>query len=159
MNDIWAPWRGEYVGSPKADGCIFCSAPQHDDPLIITADEHCYAIMNRFPYTAGHCMVVPFRHVSDLSDLTGEEAASLTRLTQMLVKAIRSTMTPDGFNVGCNIGAAAGAGYADHLHMHIVPRWNGDTNFMPVIGKVHTISEHIESTRSKIRQALNGNGS
>lgn len=150
MINIWAPWRMEYVKSPKENTCIFCNAPKNNDPLILREESTCFAIMNRFPYTTGHCMVAPYRHVGDLSEIDDQEFIQIMSLVKTMVNAVRSAMNPQGFNVGCNIGSVSGAGIADHLHIHIVPRWDGDTNFMPVISDVHMISEHIEKTRDKI---------
>jgi ATP adenylyltransferase len=154
MKDIWAPWRIEYIQGPKPSSCVFCDAVRQGDPLVLKKGTGCFAIMNRFPYTAGHCMVVPDRHVGDLAELTPEEVSAVMSLVSDLMTAIRSVMHPDGFNVGCNIGKVAGAGIADHFHMHVVPRWSGDTNFMPVLGEVRIISEHITLTRDKIAKAL-----
>jgi ATP adenylyltransferase len=154
MKDIWAPWRIEYIQGPKPGSCVFCDAVKDGDPLILKRGQGCFAIMNRFPYTAGHCLVVPDRHVGDLLELTPEEIAAVMSLVNDLMTAIRASMHTDGFNVGCNIGKVAGAGIADHFHMHVVPRWNGDTNFMPVLGDVRIISEHIMQTRDKIAKEL-----
>jgi ATP adenylyltransferase len=154
MKDLWAPWRIEYIQGPKPGACVFCEALTHDDPLVLKRGQGCFAIMNRFPYTAGHCMVLPDRHVGDLADLEPGEISAIMSLVGELMAAIRATMNPEGFNVGCNIGKVAGAGIAEHFHMHVVPRWNGDTNFMPVLDDVHIISEHIMKTRDKIAKAL-----
>lgn len=150
MKNIWAPWRIEYIQGPKPSSCVFCEAAKQEDPLVITRKEGCFAIMNRFPYTAGHCMVVPNRHVGDLAELTPREISAIMALVSDLMAALRASMHPEGFNVGCNIGKVSGAGIAEHFHMHVVPRWNGDTNFMPVLDDVHIISEHITRTRDKI---------
>ncbi|MRR35940.1 HIT domain-containing protein [bacterium] len=150
MKNIWAPWRMEYIKGPKNNSCVFCDALADDDPLILKRGSLVYAIMNRFPYTAGHCMVLPFRHVGDLSDLSKDETGEIMSLTRDITLAMRKAMSPDGFNIGCNIGASAGAGIAEHFHMHIVPRWTGDTNFMPVLDDARIISEHIMLTRNKI---------
>ena len=154
MSNLWAPWRMEYITKPKDKSCIFCTAPKEGDGFILTSGKRCFSIMNRFPYTSGHCMVAPYRHVSDLTDLNPEELSEMMTMTQEILAAIRTTMNPEGFNVGCNLGTVAGAGIADHIHMHIVPRWKGDTNFMPVLGSVHVISEYITCTRDKIRENL-----
>ena len=154
MNNIWAPWRVEYVTGSKDKSCIFCSASKDRPDLIITSGKLCFALMNRFPYTTGHCMVAPYRHVGDLIELTQEEASEIMSMAQVIIAATRAALTTEGFNVGFNIGTVAGAGIADHLHMHIVPRWKGDTNFMPVLGDVHIISEHITMTRDKIKRNL-----
>ena len=144
----------EYITAPKRNSCIFCSAPSDGDHLILMREHRCFSIMNRFPYTTGHCMVAPYRHIGDLGNLEKEELADILDMVKKIVSAIQSSMNPQGFNIGCNIGTVAGAGIPDHLHFHIVPRWNGDTNFMPVISDVHIISEHIERTRDKIMENL-----
>lgn len=154
MNVIWAPWRVEYITQPKDSMCILCNAPLNNDPLILKKGRECYAIMNRFPYTAGHSLIVPYRHVGDLTDLSNEEVSEIMSLIKDIMSATRRAMNPDGFNLGCNIGSVAGAGIADHFHMHVVPRWNGDTNFMPVLADVHVISEYIKETRDKISENL-----
>ena len=154
MNNIWAPWRVEYITAPKDASCILCTAPRNGDHLILTKGKLCFAIMNRFPYTTGHCMVAPYRHVGDLSEITPDETSEIMSMVKDIVSAIRSSINPQGFNIGCNLGVVAGAGIADHIHMHIVPRWNGDTNFMPVLGDVHIISDHIENTFAKIKGYL-----
>ncbi len=154
MKNIWAPWRIEYITGPKNNGCVFCDAPANNDPLILKKGGLVYAIMNRFPYTAGHCLVLPRRHVGDLTDLTPDETGEIMAMAQDITLAMRKALRPDGFNIGCNIGASAGAGIAEHFHMHIVPRWTGDTNFMPVLDDVHIISEHILQTRNKICENL-----
>lgn len=154
MKTIWAPWRIDYILSEKGGSCVFCTSPGEDDGLIITRGDLCFAIMNRFPYTTGHCMVAPYRHVGALDDLSGEELSEMMAMVQRVVSACRAAMHPEGFNIGCNMGTVAGAGIADHLHMHVVPRWKGDTNFMPVIGDVHVISEHIAKTLERIKVKL-----
>jgi ATP adenylyltransferase len=154
MNTIWAPWRIDYILSEKNSSCIFCAAPQQEDGLILVRGDLCFAVMNRFPYTTGHCMVSPYRHIGDINGLTREELSDMMSMVQNIIAAVRKAMNPDGFNVGCNLGTVAGAGIADHLHIHIVPRWRGDTNFMPVLGDVHIISEHIVKTLNKIKENL-----
>lgn len=154
MNNIWAPWRAEYILKTKKGGCVFCDALACNDPLIINTSETCFAIMNRFPYTAGHLMVAPKRHCGDIEALTENEANDMFSMVRKLVGALKKSMQPEGVNVGINLGAAAGAGVADHMHIHIVPRWIGDMNFMPVTADVHMISEHIEKTLEKIKGAI-----
>ncbi len=156
MKNLWAPWRAEYILSPKSQqqACLFCEAPAREDSLVIKKAPHCFALMNRFPYTTGHCLVAPYRHLADLTDLDANESGAMMELVRELIEAIRTAMHPDGFNVGCNLGSVAGAGIEDHLHIHIVPRWKGDTNFIPVISEVHLISEHLLKTRDKIRESL-----
>ena len=154
MSTLWAPWRNEYISRPKDPSCVFCVAPQNNDPLILKKGASSFAIMNRFPYTTGHCLVAPYRHEGDIIEISEEELRDITSLIKEIVAAIRKAMNPDGFNVGSNIGSVAGAGIADHFHVHIVPRWAGDTNFMPVITDTHVISEHIMKTRDKIAEIL-----
>jgi ATP adenylyltransferase len=140
--------------APKQEGCIFCDAKKGGHSLLIKKNDSSFAIMNRFPYNAGHCMVAPLRHTGDINDLNDEEGADMFRLVKELTAAIKNTMRPGGFNIGINMGAVAGAGIVGHIHVHIVPRWNGDTNFMPVLSEVHIVSEHIEKTLEKIKGAL-----
>ena len=156
MSTLWAPWRSEYITRPKDSSCVFCAAPQNNDSLILKKGAISFVIINMFPYTACHFLVAPYRHVGDIVELNEEELRDINSLVQEVVAAIRKAMNPNGFNVGVNIGSAAGAGIADHLHVHIVPRWAGDTNFMPVIAETHIISEHIMKTRGKIAQVLGG---
>jgi ATP adenylyltransferase len=154
MNNMWAPWRMEYIKGEKASSCIFCTSPKGKDDLILTKGKLSYAIMNRFPYTAGHTLVAPYRHVGDLVDLSSDESSEIMSMTNIIITAVRLAMKAQGFNVGYNIGKTAGAGIAEHLHLHIVPRWDGDINFMPVLSDVHIISEHIEQTRDKIKRYI-----
>lgn len=144
--NLWAPWRIEYVRGPKGVGCVFCEAlaagadPEH---LVLHRGESVFVILNRYPYTAGHLMVVPNRHVAGMEELGGQEAAELWELAVRARSALEKAFRPEGYNVGLNLGQAAGAGVKDHLHLHVVPRWVGDTNFMPVLGGVHVISQHL----------------
>lgn len=136
---VWAPWRMEYIHMAPEDkpkGCIFCNKPKDDkdeDDLILYRGKSVFVIMNRYPYNNGHLMVVPYRHLSDYNDLTKDELLELGEVTQMSIEILKKKMSPNGFNVGFNIGESAGAGIAEHIHQHIVPRWTGDTNFMPVL--------------------------
>ncbi|MCD4823909.1 MAG: HIT domain-containing protein [Phycisphaerae bacterium] len=158
-SNLWAPWRMEYIDSlsDKQAGCFLCE--NRDDPdrdaehLVVWRGPETFAILNRFPYTGGHCLVAPYAHVGELADL---ETAVLTELMEMvrdLQLAITRAIRPEGFNIGINLGHCAGAGLPGHLHMHIVPRWAGDTNFMPVLGDVHVVPEFLSKTRLKILQA------
>jgi ATP adenylyltransferase len=143
---IWAPWRIEYIRGPKGEGCIFCGALGGDadrDNLVLTRGEGVFVILNRFPYTAGHMMVVPNRHVADPEDLELGEVTEIWSLFVRAKAALGQVFRPHGYNVGVNLGVAAGAGVADHLHLHVVPRWAGDTNFMPAVGEVTVISQHL----------------
>ena len=158
MERLWAPWRMQYVaGAAKSEGCIFCEkwkAGEDAENLLLCRGETCFTILNLFPYNNGHLMVVPVRHVADIVDLAPAEHAEMFRQMQRAVTALRETMRPHGFNVGFNLGQAAGAGIADHLHLHVVPRWTGDTNFMPVLGDTRVISEALEETYRKLKKEL-----
>jgi ATP adenylyltransferase len=154
---LWAPWRSEYVGAPKGDGCIFCAAAAgrgREAELVVQRGERCFTILNAFPYASGHVMVLPNRHVGGLEELDEDELAELMRLARQAVAALREMMKPTGFNLGLNLGAVAGAGVGDHLHLHIVPRWEGDTNFMPVIAGTRVISEALAATARRLRASL-----
>lgn len=157
MERLWAPWRLEYIVAERVEGCIFCVFPQQDDDRknhILYRGKHAYVIMNAFPYSNAHLLVPPYRHVADLSELTDDENLEIMQLTQKCIKAIRDVCNPDGFNIGINQGTAAGAGIADHIHLHVVPRWNGDTNFMPVFADVKVIPESLDKTYLKLKAAF-----
>lgn len=157
MKQIWAPWRLEYIKEPGAEGCIFCEAAagQHDrQSLVVARGQRCFVIMNLFPYNAGHVMVVPYRHRSRLVELDDEELLELMRFVDRSIRAQERVFQPEGFNVGMNLGRAAGAGIDDHLHIHVVPRWVGDTNFMPVLGDVKVIPEHLEATYGRLAEGF-----
>jgi ATP adenylyltransferase len=148
---LWAPWRIEYITGPKAGECIFCAAGASRDGgsgQVVEGGDTCFTMLNAFPYASGHVMVAPYRHVGEL------EALEVMVLARRVVSALREVMAPDGFNAGFNIGQVAGAGYADHLHLHVVPRWRGDTNFMPVLGGTRVISQALEETREALAAAL-----
>ncbi|NOZ62146.1 MAG: HIT domain-containing protein [Calditrichaeota bacterium] len=156
MKKLWAPWRIEYIEMPKEDGseCIFCEKPaqqRDEENLILYRGKTCFIIFNRFPYNNGHLMIVPFKHTSDLNDLSAEEKLELMNLLIASQRALSELMSPQGFNIGMNLGLVAGAGVKDHLHFHIVPRWNGDTNFMPVLAETKVISEGLEQTYRKLK--------
>lgn len=154
MQRLWAPWRLEYIVGEKIDGCIFCIFPKETDDLknkILARGDHAFVIMNTFPYSNGHLMTVPYRHTGDFTSLSAEESLEMMQLTQRSVQVLKRAFNPDAFNIGVNQGTAAGAGIADHIHMHIVPRWNGDTNFMPVFADVKVIPEALETTYSKLK--------
>jgi ATP adenylyltransferase len=158
MERVWAPWRMEFVekGS-KVQGCIFCLFPAEigDEAdrrnLILGRSAHAFVILNRFPYTSGHLMVIPRRHTAVLEELPADEIADVSFLLQKTVKHLKDTYKPDGFNVGMNLGHSAGAGIADHLHWHVVPRWTGDTNFMPVVSDTRVMIEQLDRTWEKLR--------
>ena len=137
--------------------CVFCEKPRQEcdaQNLIVYRGQYTYIILNVFPYNNGHLMVIPYHHTAEMTELPPETLAEMMRLTQLALKALKRAMRPDGFNVGMNLGRAAGAGIAEHLHLHIVPRWNGDTNFMPVIGNTRVLPEALERTWEKVRAAL-----
>jgi ATP adenylyltransferase len=155
---LWAPWRIDYIKGEKPDDCIFCSKPALDDDpaLIVYRGERCFVLLNAFPYTSGHVMVAPYAHLGDLPDLDEATSLELIALTQRSIRAIRAAYRPEGFNVGANLGSVAGAGVADHVHLHVVPRWEGDTNFMPVLGEVRVLPESLEDTHRTLKEAFAG---
>ncbi|MEM4658688.1 MAG: HIT domain-containing protein [Candidatus Methanosuratincola sp.] len=157
MKTLWAPWRIEYIrGEGKTPGCIFCDKPKETNDranLILYRGKTCYMMMNRYPYSNGHIMVLPLRHTKMLEDLTSEEKLELMDQIVLGTEALK-VFSPDGFNIGMNLGRAAGAGIEDHLHFHVVPRWSGDTNFMPVIGDVRVIPEYLEETYTRLAGSL-----
>jgi ATP adenylyltransferase len=143
-----------HIGGPKPAGCIFCehpSAPDARGALVLATAEHGSVMLNKFPYANGHVMVAPHRHTADLDELPAVEYAGLSELLRRAVGVLREEFHPEGLNVGLNLGAAAGAGIADHLHWHVVPRWVGDTNFMPLIGEVRVMPEHLEAVYDRLR--------
>ncbi|HXT34006.1 MAG TPA: HIT domain-containing protein [Chloroflexota bacterium] len=149
METLWAPWRLEYIKGPKAVGCIFCAAlAANDDPenLIVWRGETCFVMLNRYPYNNGHLMVVPYAHRPGIDDLSAEIVAEFMALTQRAIGVLRDAIAPTGFNIGINQGVSAGAGVADHVHLHVVPRWIGDTNFMPVLGATRVLPESLASS-------------
>ncbi len=160
MQHLFAPWRFAYVSqADSSGGCIFCEAARNEaDPLTLARGERSFALLNRYPYTSGHTMVAPFSHVGDLAELDADALVDVMRLGQRVVRALRRVYQPHGFNVGFNLGEAAGAGIATHLHLHVVPRWRGDTNFMTVNAEVRVLPEDLAETRAKLRQALEADG-
>ena len=153
MKQLWAPWRLEYIASAdEQNGCVFCLAEAGDDEerLVVHRGELGFALLNKFPYASGHLMVAPRRHVSEFGDLDDAEALELHRLAREGMVALGETFAPQGFNVGWNLGRIAGAGIVDHVHLHVVPRWAGDTNFMPVLADVKVLPEHLAETRRKL---------
>lgn len=156
VEQLWAPWRMRYIKADdksEGEGCIFCFKPQSDkdkENLILYRSTHNFVIMNLYPYNNGHLMIVPYQHAPDLAALPAETCTDFMVTTQKALAALRASMNPDGFNLGMNLGRTAGAGIDDHVHMHIVPRWNGDTNFMPVIGNVKVMPEYIAETYDRL---------
>jgi ATP adenylyltransferase len=145
MNKLWAPWRNVFIKVKKIKGCIFCVKGKKDKGLfIIKRSRHSFAMLNIYPYNNGHIMVSPFRHAKDLKALKDEELLDIIKLTRDMQALLEKKLRPHGFNIGINTGKAAGAGYKDHLHIHIVPRWKGDTNFMPVIANTKVMPESLK---------------
>jgi len=157
MDRLWTPWRLSYVtttGAPRPD-CVFCDALlRGDEPLMAWVGQRAFIILNKFPYNNGHLMVVPGRHVARLADLEPDELLELMTLSQAAEQALGAVYAPHGFNLGINLGRSAGAGIADHLHVHVVPRWDGDTSFMTVCGETRVLPEELPATAARIRDAL-----
>jgi len=155
MDRLWAPWRMEYIRQGNAEeGCIFCTFPAEGcdrEKLILERGEKAFIILNAFPYSNGHLMVTPFRHTGDLDDLEPDEMLEMMQLTRRAVNLLKASFRPDGFNIGINMGRAAGAGIADHVHIHVVPRWSGDTNFMAVLGDVRVIPESLVAVYAALK--------
>ena len=155
MERLWAPWRLEYIKSAgDEDGCIFCAALEGDDEerLVVHRGRRAIVLLNKFPYVSGHIMVAPNRHVGDYAELEDEEVLALHRLASSGMGALAELYAPQGYNVGWNLGRVAGAGVLDHVHLHVVPRWAGDTNFMPVLADVKVLPEHLANTRRKLAE-------
>ncbi|GAA5002175.1 HIT domain-containing protein [Actinopolymorpha pittospori] len=159
---LWTPHRMAYIlgesrpsGDGPGDGCPFCDIPRRSDEegLVVTRGKYAYALLNLYPYNPGHLMVCPFRHVADYTDLTAEETVELADLTKQAMRALRAASGAQGFNIGMNQGPVAGAGIAAHLHQHVVPRWGGDTNFMPVVGRTKVLPALLRDTRGLLAQA------
>lgn len=147
MEHLWAPWRIGYILREKETGCFLCRKPQAATDAanhILIRDRTCFALLNTYPYNAGHLMVAPYKHTSELDDLTEQELADLMTLTRRCKQVLARALKPDGFNIGINLGRAAGAGVEDHVHIHIVPRWNGDTNFMTVTGDLRVVPQALD---------------
>jgi ATP adenylyltransferase len=152
MDRLWSPWRLEYVTRGKPDtGCVFCEAPRTHDSFIVFEGATGYVILNKYPYNNGHLMAVPYRHVDSLGALAAEELQELALLTQRSEAALLEAYHPQGINIGINLGRAAGAGILEHIHVHAVPRWIGDSNFMTAIGETRVLPEDLESTARKLR--------
>ena len=159
MESLHAPWRIEYILAPKPRlvESLFTHIAQSGDDvanLVIARDRTCYALLNRYPYNGGHLMVVPYKASPDLDGLTEMELADLWKLVRRCVNALAAVMKPDGYNIGINLGKVAGAGITDHVHIHVVPRWNGDTNFMPVIGNTSVVPQALADLAAQLRAAL-----
>lgn len=158
---LWAPWRMRYVTGEKPAGCFLCQ--KHEDPhdaenYVICRGNRCYVVLNLFPYNPGHLMIVPYEHLASVEDLDEETLSEMMILVSRCVTLLQKTMSPSGFNVGMNIGRVAGAGVAEHVHAHVVPRWEGDANFMPVLASTRVLPEELRSTYDRLREAWNSVG-
>ena len=154
MKQLWAPWRMEYIRMEKPEGCILCDKPKESDDItsyILYRGDKNFVIMNAYPYNSGHLMIAPYRHVASLEKLTDEELGEHFQIVSRSVKVLKQVFKPDGFNIGINMGRVVGAGIDDHVHTHIVPRWLGDTNFMPVTGDTKVINEALSETYKKLQ--------
>ncbi|MGZ8578861.1 MAG: HIT family protein [Actinomycetota bacterium] len=157
MDHLWSPWRMQYIQEakeePEGGGCVFCAIPEAEPETerVLVRGELAYVVLNKFPYNPGHLLVVPLRHVGELEDVTPEENGELQALLQRSIRAIRRTADPHGFNIGLNLGRIAGAGIPEHLHWHVVPRWSGDTNFMPVVGDTRVLPELLAETYQRLK--------
>jgi len=157
MKQLWSPWRISYIRGEKPAGCVFCNAPANadaEDNLVLFRGQHSYVMMNRYPYTNGHLMVIPYAHLAMLTDVPPEAQIEMLQEVNMCVEVLREVMNPQGYNIGLNLGAAAGAGIRDHLHWHVVPRWVGDTNFMGVIGETNVIVEGLRECFAQLKPAF-----
>ena len=156
MKRLWAPWRMDYITEAARPGCLFCRVIDHpDDPdaeLVVWRPQGALVLLNKFPYNPGHAMVAPAAHRGGLEDLDDIQSTDLMRAVRRTIAVLKASMQPEGFNIGANNGRAAGAGIPDHVHLHVVPRWNGDTNFMPVLGDLKVVNEHLLQTAAKLRE-------
>jgi ATP adenylyltransferase len=159
MERLWAPWRMKFIEElrDKGSGCLFCELGTEGDDrerLVLHRGKHCYTVMNRFPYTNGHLMIVPYKHTGNLVELGGEEYAELMGTCAHSLEIMGKALSAEGFNCGFNFGNVAGAGITDHVHMHVVPRWRGDSNFMPIISDTRTMPEYLEDTYDKLKDGF-----
>ncbi len=157
MDNLWSPWRLPYILSARQESCFLCEAVQSDQDranLVLFRGRRAFLVLNRYPYNNGHLMAVPYQHAAGLELLAPDELDDLMAMTTLAVRALRQAMKPEGFNIGYNIGKVAGAGLQDHVHCHIVPRWSGDTNFMPVLGQTRVLPQSLESAYDQIKLAL-----
>jgi ATP adenylyltransferase len=156
VKQLWAPWRLEYIKqADEQDGCIFCSAHEGEDEegLVVQRAAQAFVVLNKFPYASGHLMIAPVRHVGELAELEDDEVLGIHRLASQGMGALAEVYGPQGYNLGWNLGRIAGAGVTDHIHLHLVPRWSGDTNFMPVLADVKVLPEHLAESRRKLADA------
>lgn len=162
MDILWAPWRSHYVENvDNIEGCFLCNAlaqppEKHREHLVLYVAERSFIILNKYPYNSGHLMIVPKKHTGSYEDLDEETVLEMDKLLRLSLRILRKVFSPHGFNIGYNLGRPAGAGLESHIHMHVVPRWNGDTNFMPVIGKTKVISQDLWDTYDRLKEAMRG---
>jgi ATP adenylyltransferase len=158
MDYLWTPWRYRYIAEARnVTGCVFCHLPaanQDEQSLIVLRSVKNFVILNRYPYTSGHVMIVPYEHTADFAGLEAATSAEMMQLAQSVQAALQGIYHPDGFNLGMNLGRSAGAGIADHLHLHLLPRWAGDTNFMSTVGETRLEPEELSTTYEKLHEAL-----
>jgi ATP adenylyltransferase len=158
MERLWAPWRMAYITEEPRPGCLFCRVMKDptdpDVDLVVWRPEGAIVLLNKFPYNPGHVMVAPAVHEANLEDLDDGASASLMAALRRTIRVLKEALKPEGFNVGANLGRVSGAGIPDHVNLHVVPRWNGDTNFMPVLAEVKVVNEHVQQTAAKLRQAF-----
>ena len=158
MERLWAPWRMEYITEAPRPGCLFCRVIEDpndkDAALVVWRPSQAIVLLNKYPYNPGHVMVAPHGHVGNLEDLDDTQTTDLMRALKRTITVLKTTLKPEGFNIGANVGRVAGAGMPDHVHLHVVPRWNGDTNFMPVLGEVKVVNEHLSRTAAKLSEAF-----
>ena len=158
MQRLWAPWRMKYITEEPRPGCLFCRVIEHPDDedaaLVVWRPEGALVLLNKYPYNPGHAMVAPAAHLPGLEDLDEQQTTNLMRALKRTITVLKAELKPEGFNIGANVGRVAGAGMPDHVHLHVVPRWNGDTNFMPVLGDVKVVNEHLVQTAAKLREAF-----
>lgn len=150
MQSIYAPWRMTYIKGGKPDRCVFCLDSIRKDDFVLYEGKTAYVMMNLYPYISGHLMIIPYRHLSEIEDLQQSERNEIFELIDLSVRSLKEAMQPHGFNIGMNLGKAAGAGIDDHLHAHVIPRWGGDTNFMSTVGKIRVIPEDLITTRDQL---------
>jgi ATP adenylyltransferase len=158
MERLWAPWRMEYITEEPRPGCLFCRVIEHPDDtdaaLVVWRPDGALVLLNKFPYNPGHVMVAPIAHLAGLEDLDDGQTTAFMRAVKRTITVLKERLKPEGFNIGANVGRVAGAGMPDHIHLHVVPRWNGDTNFMPVLGEVKVVNEHLMQTAAKLKEAF-----
>ena len=158
MERLWAPWRMEYITEEPRPGCLFCrvivNPDDTDAALVVWRPDGAVVMLNKYPYNPGHAMVAPVAHLGGLEDLDEAQTASLMRALKRTITVLKGALKPEGFNIGANVGRVAGAGMPDHVHLHVVPRWNGDTSFMPVLGEVKVVNEHLLQTAAKLSEAF-----